>query len=328
MPRVSRLSAALAVLLASGLPNLASTSHAAGPQIRVHQYATTNWSWGTNAYWLESDTGIVVIDGLLLTSDAKAMAAAIASTGKPLVAILLTHPHADHFGGIPTLRAELGEAPVLATQATADAVAPLFRQLISAPWTQRFGADYPTEAVTPNRIVASGEIIELAGMHFTIQDMGAMETSDNAIIHNRETGALFTGDATVFGASFYVGEGHSCQSLAGLQRLRDMYPATTMTFSGHYAPMRLSVILDDNITQVRFLRRAMTEAFAEPGNRAADGSLTEETRDRLVKEVAARFADHADYGLGPEQMAGALNLPGLETEIRKEVETGQSCSAQ
>ena len=285
----------------------------------LHRYTTTERSYVVNAFWLESTTGIVLIDTLMLKSDASALAAAIRSSGKPLTAVLLTHPHGDHFGGMATLRKAFPKAEYVATRATADAVKPNYERIMRQPWIRAYGDDFERELVIPERIVKDGETIALAGMHFTFHDLGAMEADNNTLIENRETGAIFSGDATVANALFYVGEGHSRHALTQLQALKARFPADAMVYSGHYESMRLGPVVDDNIAQVTYLRAAMRGALSTPAKVTAAGELTEAARAHLVREVAAHLSDHADYGIGPVDAANSVNLPGLEVEIRREI---------
>ena len=312
------------VLLSMSAPAVAQEE--ASPP-RLHRHATTERSWAANAYWLESQSGVVLVDSLFLAPDVDALIATIRASGKPLAGILLTHAHIDHFGGIPRLRMAFGEVPVYATKATADAVLPLFERMQRAQWTKAFGEDFPREVFVPDRIVAPGATVEIAGMHFTFRDLGPVETGNNTIIENLERKLLFTGDATVFATAFYLGEGHSCSALAALQALRANEDPTRMVYSGHYAAMRLGAVLDDNLSQIRYLRKLMMEALSKPANRGPDGGLTESVRAQLVSASARHFAGHADYGFGPESFASDVNLPGLEAELRKELESGMGCPA-
>lgn len=322
--------ACLPLLIAAALfPSQQAASAEAGQSVpSLHRHATTERGWAANAYWLESDRGVVLVDALFLAPDVDALIATIRATGKPLAGILLTHAHIDHFGGIPRLRKAFGEVPVYATKATADAVKPLFERTRRAQWIKAYGEDFPSEVFVPDRIVAPGDTVEIAGMHFTFRDLGPVETSNNTIIEALEGKRLFTGDATVFATAFYLGEGHSCSALQALQALRAKEDGNQMVYSGHYAAMRLGAVLDDNLGQIRYLRGLMKEVLSKPGNRGPDGALTEPVRARLVAASARHFAGHADYGFGPESFASDVNLPGLEAEIRKELDSGKACPAE
>ncbi|MDP2764793.1 MAG: MBL fold metallo-hydrolase, partial [Brevundimonas sp.] len=101
-------------------------AQAPAPSVVVHRQVSVPAAYNANAYWLESDSGIVLIDALMLRSDAHQLVAAMKETGKPLAGIILTHPHLDHFGGIRTVREAFGDVPVIATQATADGIKPAY----------------------------------------------------------------------------------------------------------------------------------------------------------------------------------------------------------
>lgn len=325
MFRKNLLSAVLVTALAGGSCALASEP---GPAVRIHRYATTDASWGVNAYWLESDKGIVVVDALLLESDVRGLIGAIRSTGKPVVGILVTHAHVDHFGGLPVLREAFGAVPVYSTQGTADGVEPVLRRARAGAWSKPFGTEFPKEAVVPDQVQPSGELFELAGMKFRFRDMGPMETTHNSVLENLDTGALFTGDATVFHAAYYIGEGHSCQVLQGLSSLAASYPATTIAYSGHYDPAPLHMVLAGNTVQVRAMRKLMADALADPANREAEGGLKESVRSDLTARAAKLLAGQLTYGFGAEAAAAELNLPGLESEMRRELKDGKSCPVQ
>jgi len=320
--RKNLLASLLVAALAASTSTLADPE---GPAVRIHRYATTDHSWGVNAYWLESDQGIVLVDALLLGSDVRPLIGAIRSTGKPLAGILITHPHVDHFGGVPLLREAFGPVPVYSTGETATRIERVLSQARAGAWSKPFGDEFPTVAVVPDHQPASGEEFSLAGMRFRFRDLGPMEAGDNAVVENLDTGALFTGDATVFRAMVFVGEGRSCRVLKGLAVLGRDYPASTIAYSGHYDPAPLHTVLEGNIAQVRAMRKLMAESLAASDSRAADGALKETVRADLAARMANLLQGHLTYGFGAQVAAYELNMPGLESELAKESSTGEAC---
>lgn len=285
--------------------------------IEVHRFVAPGESYEANAFWLESQTGIVLIDTLMLKKDANQLAATMKTTGKPLAAIILTHPHLDHFGGCRTIvEAFGGKVPVIATRATADSVKKVHNEAL-ATWAKGLGDRYEQNVFVPNQIVTPGDIIELAGIRLIIRDYGAMESDNNSIVEAIDLKALFTGDATVNHAPYYVGEGHSANAIQQLKKLAEDYPAHTLVYSGHNEPGKLGFIAKQNIAQIEFMRDQVQKVRAEPKNLDADGRLTKEATIKIVRAIVERFEQEglSAYGLNLSVLA-SLNLPGIEQELR------------
>src|SRR5215208_612201 len=68
-----------------------------------------------NSYLVEADDGVVAIDGSLLVSDARAFRARLDALHKPLLAVLVTHGHPDHFNGVVELVRGQGDVAIYAT---------------------------------------------------------------------------------------------------------------------------------------------------------------------------------------------------------------------
>lgn len=302
---------AAAMLLYGAAAN--AQAQAPAPSVVVHRQVSVPAAYSANAYWLESESGIVLIDALMLQSDARLLVAAMKETGKPLAGIILTHPHLDHFGGIRTVRAAFGDVPVIATQATADGIKPAYDRSVAEGGVQRFGDDFDHNLPEPDRIVPSGTEIELAGMHFTLQDLGPLEAGNNTVVFSRETSALFSGDATVRGAWVYVGEGRPTALLRQLEALGTAYPNVGAVYSGHYDPGPLSTVLSENAVQLQFLLDLGKEYVAR-GDFGADGQFTEAARKEMVDRLTARFPELNTYYL-PRRLLPLLNVMGLELEL-------------
>lgn len=284
--------------------------------IVLHRYTATEASYDVNAYWLESEEGVVVIDALFLQADARLLAGMIRSTGKPLLGILLTHPHVDHFGGVPALREAFPGVRLFATAGTAAAIQATHDRGVAAGWLQAMmgEAGYGGPARVDS-IIASGAELALGGMHFRVLDMGAAEAADNTIVHQRELDALFTGDLTVAHAPVYVGEGRPAELMEALARLRAQFPDSLTVYSGHYAAMPLGELVEANLAQLTAARDIVRRVQGAPGARAANGTLTAAARREALGALAALYRPLARYGLSAEIMA-AMNLPGLMAEHR------------
>ena len=143
-------------------------------EIRIHRHSTGPAGALVNAYLVETQEGIVAVDGTLTVSDGRALRAQLEGLGKPLLAVLVTHAHPDHYGGIVELVAG-DDVPVVAT-AGVDAVIRRDDALKEEILRPMFGDEWPLERTFPTRTVPDGERLELGGASFTVFDLGPGES--------------------------------------------------------------------------------------------------------------------------------------------------------
>jgi glyoxylase-like metal-dependent hydrolase (beta-lactamase superfamily II) len=70
---------------------------------KIHVYSSGELGIFANAFLIETNNGIVVIDSTLTVSESKSLKARLDAIGKPLLAVILTHPHPDHVAGVTSL---------------------------------------------------------------------------------------------------------------------------------------------------------------------------------------------------------------------------------
>src|SRR5262245_33593743 len=87
----------------------------------IHRYPEQHEGAFVNAYLVETDSGVVAVDGLLTVSESRAMRQGLETLGKPLHAVLLTHSHPDHYGGLTELVAG-DDVPIIAPQGVIDTI--------------------------------------------------------------------------------------------------------------------------------------------------------------------------------------------------------------
>ena len=154
-----------------------------------------------NAYLVDGDAGVVLVDtGLPRRHGAVESALGeIGRTPSDVVAILLTHAHADHTGGAARLAASTG-APVIASTGDAPAVcgdAPVPPPPIMGGWLRFLAPLVPrAEPVAVDHAVDESHGDGLPG------DLAVLETPGHTPGHvcyllDRAGGILFVGDAAV-----------------------------------------------------------------------------------------------------------------------------------
>ncbi len=74
-----------------------------------------------NSYVVDGPRGLVVVDGQLTVTDARAVRRRIDELGRPVAGMVLTHGHPDHYAGAAIILDGL-DVPILATAGVADVV--------------------------------------------------------------------------------------------------------------------------------------------------------------------------------------------------------------
>src|SRR5262249_53161430 len=132
----------------------------------IHRFAANGGETPVNAYIVESRTGAVAIDSTLTLSDARAFSARVDDLDKPLLGVVITHTHPDHYGGLVEL---LGgrDIPVFAATGVAEAIRrddPVKEEILRP----MFGDEWAHERVFPNQKVGDGQSVTLDGIALTV----------------------------------------------------------------------------------------------------------------------------------------------------------------
>jgi len=203
------------------------------PTVTVHTHACGEGGIFVNAYLVESRRGVVAIDATLSETDSRNFRRELQALGKPLLAVLVTHPHPDHVAGITNLVAN-ESTKILATQAVVD----LMRKLEEPKrrqWTPIFGAEWAQRWTYPNTVVKSGERVTLDEVTYAVLDVGAGGDAEANSIWFIEAPArtAFLGDLVFNGPHSYIADGHLLAWLANLARVERLCTEMSTVFPGH-----------------------------------------------------------------------------------------------
>ena len=215
----------------------------AGPVVHIYRAAESGLY--VNSYLVEGESGVVVVDTNLLVSDIDALRARLRALKKPLLAVLVTHAHPDHFNGVLGLMKD-AEVPVYATASVGRAIEEIAGAK-RAQWSPVYGAEWPAETYYPNSLLADGAQVQFDELTFTVRDVGPAESHADSYLlltTNGSATAAFTGDLAFHGMHPYTADGHSSAWLAALDVLGGELAGTGTLYPGHGDPAGPGLLAD------------------------------------------------------------------------------------
>lgn len=296
----------------------------ASPGVRIGQFASTGPGMTINTYWIDTPDGVLVVDGQWTLPFAReAMAKMRSEVGdKPIVGLLITHDHTDHYGGMNAIVEAAREGgtdglPIYASRQTALSLAN-DAQGFQANRAEEFGDDFG-ETTTPNRIVGDGDTIDLGGTVLRVMERPHCEAPTTTMLHiesavpaNGEAGAgvLICADMVFDRHLPGTREGFTAVEnwLVELGRLNETH-ADAVLHMGHGTPRRGADVIAEQQAILRDLRDPVYDAVMR------DGVLEEAVRDEIVTKLMARYGSwNSIIGL-PHERVLALDLDWIARDI-------------
>jgi glyoxylase-like metal-dependent hydrolase (beta-lactamase superfamily II) len=146
--------------------------------VMIHRYESPKMD-AVNLYWIETNEGVILVDaGRFLSQALYALEEIRSYSNKPIIGILITHPHTDHYGGLPIfVKAAIKDVPIYASEITANDIRTDGQGFIKLR-KELHGNDFPSRAEIPlpNRIVKDGDTFQLGSLTFQAIDLAKNET--------------------------------------------------------------------------------------------------------------------------------------------------------
>jgi glyoxylase-like metal-dependent hydrolase (beta-lactamase superfamily II) len=168
----------------------------------------------------------VLVDAYMTVKQANDLADWIASKGKNLTTIYITHGHGDHWFGVGTLLERFPSAKVVATPDTVKVMRMnASPQMLDGAWKPGFPGQIPDNLVIAEEL--KGKVIDLEGHELVVVELGHTDTDFTTCLHVPSIGLVVAGDAAYNDVHLYLAESSDekrQQWIAALDKIESLNP--------------------------------------------------------------------------------------------------------
>ena len=168
----------------------------------------------------------VLVDAYLTTKQTSALADWVASKGRNLTTIYITHGHGDHWFGVGTLLERFPNAKMVATHNTIQVMRQNASPLaLDGAWKAGFPSQIPDKLVVAEEL--KGNVIDLEGYELVAVELGHTDTDNTTCLHVPSIGLVVAGDAAYNDVHLYLAESNAQKRLewiAALDKIESLKP--------------------------------------------------------------------------------------------------------
>lgn len=262
-----------------------------------------NQGFMNNPAFVLTGQGVVVVDpGSSVQTGEMVLRQIRKVTDKPLLAVLNTHVHGDHWLGNQAMREAYPQVPIYAHPEMLAAV----ERGAGEEWVDLMmrasgGATRGTEAVGPSIAVSGGDEVVLGAQTFRFHHYGQAHTGTDLMIEIAEKEVLFLADNANNRRIVRIDDGSFAGSIAALEKVKGQVSARVL-IPGHGQTGGWE-ILDAYRDFLAIIYDTVTELYEE-------GLSDYEMKPRVAERLAA-FKDWAGF---EQELGKHVSLAYLEVE--------------
>jgi len=172
------------------------------------------------------DEDAVLVDAYMTTKQASALADWVASKGKNLTTIYITHGHGDHWFGVGTLLERFPKTRVMATINTVKVMRQnASPEALDGAWKPGFPGQIPDKLAIAEELEAN--VIDLEGNELVVVELGHTDTDHTTCLHVPSVGLVVAGDAAYNDVHLYLAESNAEKRqewIAALNKIESLKP--------------------------------------------------------------------------------------------------------
>jgi glyoxylase-like metal-dependent hydrolase (beta-lactamase superfamily II) len=249
---------------------------------KVHMFTSTPGEMDTNSFLIETAASVVAIDTQFLGTPARQFRAMLDAIGKPLRAVVITHPHPDHFNGTDVFLEGLTDIPILSTRETLAGIHACATK-VRDKWLPMYGEEYPVITRFPNVVIGRKHTLTFDGTDIIIDSIGPGEAVDISIVYVPESRDLILGDVLYDRTHAWILEQHSREWLVQLEDIKTRYAGAKTVYSGHGGSGPMSM-LDEQAAYIRRFREIVADG-------ASDNAMTPKQKSAVVARIKKTYPD-------------------------------------
>jgi glyoxylase-like metal-dependent hydrolase (beta-lactamase superfamily II) len=282
---------------------------------QIHNY-TSPPPGPVNSWIIESKNGVVVIDTQRQLSEGKNVLEEVKKINKPILGVIITHPHPDHINGAEALLNGTANVPIYSTQSTFDIMKNDKGGLIALS-KQILGNDYSNQTILPNNIVKSGKNITIDEITYNFEDIGPGEAGDMTLIYLPSQKILFTGDVVNNRMHSFLAEGRSSEWIKQIEYIMQNYSNAEILFPGHGQSGPPKTLLDEQLNYINTFRslveqQQQMQSAAEVGGE----NITEKGKARIKSELQSIYPNYISVATLSNMLD--INIDAVAKEISQE----------
>jgi len=234
----------------------------------VPGFEEATWPPSTSTL-ISDDDGALLVDCLITEREGRELAAWVKSHGCELGYVYITHPHADHFLGLPEI---LAAFPAAKPVALAESI-PAMKEQISPGYLRVWGGFFPGQLtarpVPP--VALAGTTVPVGGSAAAVIPVGTTDTGHSSVVHVPGLSLVVSGDV-VYNRTHMWLSGSTPDSRASWARALDAVAAleADTLIAGHRDPQAAD---DDARRQIGECRRYIADFEAALERSSAPAEL-------------------------------------------------------